>query len=390
MSWENWSGRVTASPSKIVPVATEADVVAAIKEAVDAGRRIRAVGAGHSHSPLVATDATLIDPTALSGVVGIDSTRCEALVLAGTRISDLGHPLREAGFAMKNQGDIDRQAIAGAVATGTHGTGTTLQNISASVSAVRLVLASGDVVDCDATHESDLFEVARLALGAVGIATKITLAVRGAYKLEEHIWLEDFDDVVDRLDELTGATRHFEFFWMPSGRRVACKRLEETDAPPQYPLASEGRRLAWSYEVLATDRPDKHTEMEYSISAEDGPACMRALRDLIRRDFADLEWPLEYRTVAADEIWLSMAYGRPTVTISVHQGIDRDETPLFRACEAVFREFGGRPHWGKLHYLRAADLATRYEHWEDWWRIRDRYDPAGVFLNGYLESLRSD
>ncbi len=85
-----------------------------------------------------------------------------------------------------------------------------------------------------------------------------------------------------------------------------------------------------------------------------------------------------------------MAYCRPTVTISVHQGIDRDETPLFRACEAVFRGFGGRPDWGKLHDLRAADLATRYEHWEDWWRIRDRYDPAGVFLNGYLESLSSD
>ena len=125
MSWKNWSGRVTASPSKIVPVATEADVVTAIKEAADAGRRIRAVGAGHSHSPLVATDATLIDPTAMSGVVGIDPTRCEALVLAGTRISDLGRPLRDAGFALKNQGDIDRRAIAGAVATGTHGTGTT-------------------------------------------------------------------------------------------------------------------------------------------------------------------------------------------------------------------------------------------------------------------------
>lgn len=372
----------------MVSVASESEVVAAVRRAVAAGRHVRAVGAAHSHSPLAATDDTLIDPTALRGVVSADASRREAVVRAGARIADLGRPLREAGLALTNQGDIDRQAIAGAIATGTHGTGVALRNLSSSMTGVRLVLASGDVVDCDATREPELFEVARLSLGAVGIATQITLSLREAYKLAERMWLEDLDQILERIDDLTHATRHFEFFWRPTGHRAACKTLEETDAEPQYPLAAEGSRVAWSYDVLANDRPEKHTEMEYSIPSEAGPACVRALRELIRRDFEDLVWPIEYRTIASDDIWLSTAYQRPTVTISVHQGIDRDDTPLFRACEEIFLAFGGRPHWGKVHYLGADALAAAYERWEEWWRVRDRYDPDGVYLNPYLQRLR--
>ena len=191
--WENWSGRISTSPTEVVSVASESEVVAAVRRAVAAGRHVRAVGAAHSHSPLAATDDTLIDPAALRGVVSADASRQEAVVRAGARIADLGRPLREAGLALTNQGDIDRQAIAGAIATGTHGTGVALRNLSSSMTGVRLVLASGDVVDCDATREPELFEVARLSLGAVGIATQVTLSLREAYKLAERMWLEDLD-----------------------------------------------------------------------------------------------------------------------------------------------------------------------------------------------------
>jgi FAD/FMN-containing dehydrogenase len=128
--------------------------------------------------------------------------------------------------------------------------------------------------------------------------------------------------------------------------------------------------------------------MEYSVPAGAGPECMAAIRDLIRRDFPDLRWPVEYRTVAADDVWLSMAFGRPTVTISVHQDIAEDEEPYFRACEEVFLTFGGRPHWGKVNYLNGDQLAGCYPHWLDWWKARDNLDPDGVFLNDYLRSIR--
>jgi FAD/FMN-containing dehydrogenase len=387
-SWSNWSGKLRANPSEIVAVSSEAEVVERVRRAADSGAHIRTSGSAHSHARLLPTDSILINTAALAGVVETDSAAQTAVVRAGSVIADLGQPLRAAGLALRNQGDIDRQAIAGAVATGTHGTGRALQNLSASVEAVRLVLADGEVVECDSEREPELFEVARLSLGAVGVVTELRLALRSAYKLEERMWLEPLDGVLDRIDDFTHATRHFEFFWLPGKSRAACKALVETDAEPRYPLAAEGARLAWSDEVLANDRPDKHTEMEYSLPEAAGPECFRALRELIARDFPDLAWPLEYRTLAADDVWLSTARERPTATISVHQGVELADEALFRACEEVFLAHAGRPHWGKVHYLSGSELATIHDRYRDWWQLRDRYDPRGLFLNAYLESLR--
>jgi L-gulonolactone oxidase len=166
-----------------------------------------------------------------------------------------------------------------------------------------------------------------------------------------------------------------------------CKRIDETDDPPEYPLA-EGTRCAWSYEVLPSHRPDPHTEMEYSVPAERGPQCFAEIRELVTTRFPELTWPLEYRTVAADDVWLSMAHGRPTVTISVHQDAALDDEAVFRACEEVFLRHEGRPHWGKVHYLGGDVLAERHPHWRQWWRVRDAHDPDGTFLNDALEAWR--
>jgi FAD/FMN-containing dehydrogenase len=387
-TWTNWSGRVSAEPAEIARIADEAGAIGAVRRAARAGIALRCLGAGHSHAPLAATSGVLLDTQDLAGVVRVDAARGTATLRAGTRISALGAPLRDAGVALHNQGDIDRQSIAGAVATGTHGTGRELRNVSAGVVGARVVLASGDVVICDAQSEPELFDLARLSLGAVGVTTELTVSVRPAYKLAERMWLEPLDDVLARVAEHAAATRHFEFFWMPGSERAACKALAETDADPVYPLASEGARCAWSYEVLANERNDKHTEMEYSVPVARGPACFAALRARIARDFPELRWPLEYRTLAADDLWLSTAAGRATATISVHQGAELPDEPLFRACEEIFAAHEGRPHWGKVHYRSGGDLAALYPHWHDWWRARDRYDPDGVFLNPHLSSLR--
>jgi FAD/FMN-containing dehydrogenase len=351
---------------------------------------MRVVGAAHSHSPLVPTEGALFDLAGLRGVVAVDREAGTARVRAGTRIADLGVPLRAEGVALLNQGDIDRQAIAGAVATGTHGTGRALRNLSAGVLAARIVLADGTRVECSAEAEPDLFQAARLNLGALGVVTELTLAVRPAYRLQEKLWLEELDAVLERIDELAAATRHFEFFWMPGSDRAACKSLAETDAAPVYPLAEEGKRRAWSDEVLANERTDKHSEMEYTVPREDGPACFRALREMLARDFPDLAWPLEYRTLAADDVWLSTAYGRAGATLSVHQGVDQPDEPLFRACEAIFEAFAGRPHWGKVHSRSGSELAGLHARWSEWWRVRDAWDPDARFLNPHLDALRPE
>jgi len=386
--WQNWSGRQSANPQHIERPTDEAGFVAAVHRGVEAGVPVRAVGASHSHSRVAATDGMLVDTDGWQGIVSTDPDAQRATVRAGTRIFQLGEPLHEVGLALRNQGDIDRQSIAGAIATGTHGTGPTLQNLSASVAALRLVLADGTVVDTDAENEPALFEIARHSLGGVGLVTAVDLELRSAYRLHERLWKEEPESLFERIAELVAATRHFEFFWMPHLDVCAAKSLAETDADPDPMPDTKLERIGWSHDIISTLREDLHTEMEYSVPADVGPECFLAVRELIGTEFGDLLWPLEYRTVAADDLWISAASGRPTVTISVHQDITLDDRPLFDACEAVFRSFGGRPHWGKAHSLTGTELAELYPRLGEWWDERDRWDPTGVFVTPELAALR--
>jgi FAD/FMN-containing dehydrogenase len=387
-AWKNWSGRQRAKPAALHFVRSESDAAAIVRDAVRAKQTVRVAGAGHSHAPLVITNGVIVDTSGLAGVVATDSSAKQALIWAGTRIYALGRALHDRGLALENQGDIDRQAIGGAVATGTHGTGPTLRSFSASVTGIRLVTASADIVECSASTNAELFSAARLHLGAFGIVTQLQLALTDAYRLREKGWTEPFHAVMEKLDALVAEARHFEFFWQPQTDLMNAKSTFATLADPVYPLAQEGARCAWSYEVLSNHRPYLHTEMEYSVPADRGPECMRAIRELVHRDFRQMKWPVEYRTLAADDVWLSTAYERPTVTISVHQGVDEPEEPYFRACEEIFLAHDGRPHWGKVSYLDGTTLAVRHPRWAEWWRVRDAVDPAGVFLNDYLRRLR--
>jgi FAD/FMN-containing dehydrogenase len=387
-AWTNWSGRHRCEPEQVHFARTEADVAAVVANATRTGTTIRIAGAGHSHMPLVLNGEMVLDISGFSGLVVVDRPTRTARVRAGMSIHALGLPLHAAGLALKNQGDIDRQSIGGAVATGTHGTGRALQNLSASVIGARVVLASGQVVECSPSDHNEVFQVIRLHLGAVGVVTELQLSVREAYVLREHGYHATYEEERTQIENLVEAHRHFEFFWYPRSDRVVAKSIDETDQEPVYPLGVEGTRLAWSHEVLANHRPDLHTEMEFSVPVDTGPECLDQIRTLIRSDFPDLRWPVEYRTVASDDVWLSTAFERDVATISVHQGIDLPDEPLFRACEAVFRRFDGRPHWGKVNYFDDDDFARAHPRWSEWWAARDAIDPTGTFLNDYLRSVR--
>ncbi len=388
VSWSNWSGRHKSNPALIHFIRSEDDALAIASQASRSHNSIRVAGSGHSHSPLVSHDNIIVDASGLAGVIDLDLANKRAWVWAGSKIYSLGRPLHDAGLALINQGDIDRQAIAGACATGTHGTGRNLQNLSASVVAARVALASGEMLDCSADENSQAWQVARLNLGALGIVTRIQLQLRSTYKLKESGFSDSFDNLIANISSLIEQNDRFEFFWYPKTDIATVKIINETDEEPEYPVAEEGARLAWNYEVLPSHRPHFHTEMEYSVPAEKGSECFTAIRELLKKEFPDVTWPVEYRTVAEDDVWLSMAYGRATVSISVHQDIREDETAYYQACEKIFLEHGGRPHWGKVNYLDGRQMAGIHPSWQDWWAVRDEYDPDGVFLNDYLNSLR--
>ena len=388
--WSNWSGRLQSKPDRYQQIYSEQQAAALAAHCNNNGITLRAVGAGHSHQDLVGNDGVIVDLVGLAGVINADAD--SAWVWGGSRIHTLGLALQQHGLALPNQGDIDRQTITGATATGTHGTGTTLSNLSSRVVGAQIALADGHLVTCTRTADDplmrELWQASRLHLGALGIVTRLQLALVPSYRLQERSWQAPLLDTLDNLQPLVDDNRHCEFFWYPHTDTAQVKVINPTEDDPVYPLGDEGERCGWNFEVLPNHRPHLHTEMEYSVPADRGPECMRAIKELLDKKFAEVRWPVEYRTLATDDVWLSTAYERPTVTISVHQAIDEPDEPYYRACEEIFLEFEGKPHWGKVNYLSGEQLAAMHTRWDDWWRVRDRVDPNGVFLNPYMQNIR--
>jgi FAD/FMN-containing dehydrogenase len=395
LSWQNWSGGVRCSPRKIATPADERTLARLLRQSEGP---IRVAGNGHSFTPLCATDGILVSLAGLSGIVEADSGAGTATIWAGTRLSEAGEPLLGAGLALENMGDIDQQALGGAVGTGTHGTGPSLGSFSTQVISLRIALASGQLVDCSQTLKPELLAAARLGLGALGIVTRITLRMLPAYRLHERTWVVPFDQCLEELDERITATRHFEFFWSPRDDACAAKALDPTTAPVGViapALAASGRlprylspeRVDWSYRIFPSERTVRFNEMEFAVPAEVGPACVREIRTLMLTKYPDVEWPIEYRTLRADDVPLSPAFERPSVTISIHQAADLPHQAFFSDAEAIFRSFLGRPHWGKMHSHTARQLQQLYPRFNEFVAVRDRVDPSGRFLNDHLRKL---
>lgn len=427
-SWRNWSGLVRSTPQTLASPASEAELCLIVR---DGAAPVRVTGSGHSFTALCATGGTLLSLDALSGVVGVDAAQGLATVNAGTKIHALGRPLFDAGVGLKNQGDIDRQSIGGAVGTGTHGTGPTLGSLSAEVAGFRLVTASGEVLECSPRQNAGIWEAARVSFGALGVFSTLTLNVRKAYRLREKNWLMPVDECWRDLAKLRDQHRHFEFFWFPLSEFVVAKALDDTDeevAPPLSAgqMASRGERgsadqrafrlgcevaryvpslsgplqrlftrgamgastrARWSHEIFPSARTVRFNEMEYAVPAANGADCIREVGELIRSQKIAGVFPIEFRFVKADDIWLSPFYRRDAVTISVHQYYRQSHVPLFSAVEAIFHRYGGRPHWGKLHTLKAAGLERLYPRWGDFVALRQRLDPQGRLANGHLKDL---
>ena len=401
-TWTNWVGNQSFAAHVAAP-ASEDEVVEHVRAAIANGSGIRAAGAGHSFTPVIETAGTVLGTDALRGITAIDAGRRLVTALPGTRIAEFGAPLWDAGLALANQGDIETQAIAGAIATGTHGSGLALQSFSANLRACRIVNGLGEVVEIDETTPERL-RAAQVAVGMLGVMTSLTLAVAPAYRLTERIDHRPFGDVLERWDELFSGHRHFSFFWLPSessavlyglhtppGERMTdtCFTKTYDDAGADVPDdATPGRRVDRSYRIYPMEglEPNFH-ELEYMVPAERGREAVLAMRELMLKSQPMAIFPMEVRTTAADDAYLSANHGTPTTVISVSGKPGTDYWDYLYAVDQLLGQFGARVHWGKLHYLTRAQLAERYPESERFIAIRRELDPEGVFLNEHLRPL---
>ena len=425
--WSNWSGGVTSTPRAVIAPKEEVDLASAVRKA---GGPVRVPGTGHSFTPVSASDGLLIDLSAFTGLKRVDAAKNIAALGAATPLWAAGAELHAAGLGFKNMGDIDRQTLGGVVGTGTHGTGPTLKSFSAEVACFRLVCANGDVIDCTGDENSEICAAGRCSLGMLGVMTEISMHVRPAYKLVEKNFLLAPDDLFAQLDTLVASNRHFEFFWFPYADVCICKTLNETDEPAPEPRSAQAlyergekggadsrvfaainevlpyapfllgpahrlfsqlmpgpARERWSHEIFPSPRTVRFNEMEYAVPFAAGPDCIREIVATIRSKKINTGFPIEFRTVAADDVWLSPFYQRASATIAVHQYHRVDTTALFTACEAVFRGYRGRPHWGKRHTLDAAQAESLYPQYGAFRALRRKLDPQGKFLNPHLRAI---
>ncbi|BBB14304.1 D-arabinono-1,4-lactone oxidase [Sphingopyxis sp. FD7] len=415
MAWSNWSGSVTARAAIARPQ-SEDELAALIRDA----HRLRVVGAGHSFMPLCESDELIVSLDAMPGELSVAPDRRSARIPAGWSIRRLTAALWDHGLALANQGDVNPQSLAGAMATGTHGTGADLGSLSSFARGFRFVDAAGEAHWCDAQTNADLYQAQRLSLGLFGVVTEIDVAVVPAFHLAERIEKRRWAEVRESYDELERQHRHVEFWFFPHSDQVILKTLDPCDPCDPPPTTTDmeeatfrrilnvsarlpfltpmlqrlmmkspisGRRRGPAHAVFPSDRTIRFEEMEYEMPRATGLETLDEVVGWIRKKRLPVAFPFEYRVVADDDIWMSPMNAGPVAAISMHQYAKMPWQNLFAEAEAIFRGHGGRPHWAKRHSLTRADVAALYPMAPRYIAVRRAADPAGKFLNPHLESL---
>ena len=426
--WRNWAGDEHCRPAAVEIPGSIEEISDALARAAAHDRRVRVAGAGHSFSDIALTDGTQLRLDRLTRVLDVDRPTGLVRVQGGITIRELNARLAEHGLALENLGDVDSQTIAGAISTATHGTGARLANLSAQVAELTLVLADGSTLRCAPDYaEPEVFRAARVSLGALGVIAEVTLRCVPSFTLRGVDSPRPLTDTLARFEELALGNDHFEFFVFPHARAALTRTNNRTDAlsrprgrvsayandilltnhafalccragrrfPERIPqinrlvtrLAGATTRVDRSDRIFASPRLVRFTEMEYALPRAATPEAVSRIMELVPNSGFAVPFPIEVRTVAADDAFLSTASGRDSGFVAVHMYEGMPYESYFRAVEAIMDELGGRPHWGKRHFQTAATLRSRYPDWDRFQAVRARLDPHGRFANDWTERV---
>lgn len=424
--WQNWSGSVSCSPTKIVYPSSEREIVSLVKECRTKNLKLRVVGSGHSFTPLVKTNDYLLSLDKYSGIEKIDKDKQQVTVRIGMKIKALGEALFHQGMAQPNLGDIDVQSIGGAISTGTHGSGIAFGSISTQVIGLTLITVNGEILECSEECNREIFKAAQVSIGVLGIISKVTLQLVPAYKLH-YTWCKmSLDDCLTNLEKYKQENRNFEFFWFPYTNSVLAKFMNVTDRPAlkknflrqfnelafengilwllskyalYFPsqsvqvsrllasLLSNGSDINYSHKIFATPRLVKFQEMEYSLPSAYFVNALQKIRTCMEQELFQIHFPIECRFVKGDDIFISPANGRDSAYIAVHVFKGMEYHQYFKAVEEIFCKYEGRPHWGKIHGYTTNNFQELYPMWEKFQAVRRSLDPDSFWLNDHLKKI---
>ena len=425
-TWRNWAGNQKANPLSIEAPKSVSELSAIVSRASEQGQKVKAVGSGHSFTSAAATNGRMIRLENLNGILHIDHASCQVTVGGGTRLSDLNMLLHTEGLALANLGDIAYQTVAGAISTSTHGTGRALTGLAGQVVAMKLIDGQGEIIECSKTLNPQIFDVARVSVGALGIITEYTLQAVPSFRLRALEQPMRLDDVLENAHDLASAHDHFEFFWIPHTKWALTKRNNRTEdelqplprvkgwidktfmenyafgalcrvgraRPSLIPrlataLPSSGSReyVDQSFKIFASPRIVRFYEMEHALPVDALVPALKEIRAMVDRKGYLLNFPVEVRFTKGDDVPLSTAYGRDSAYIAVHVYKGMECEPFFRDVEDILRAYNARPHWGKMHYRDAEELSKLYPRWDEFIALRNQLDPQRTFSNAYSDTV---
>jgi alditol oxidase len=409
-SLSNWAGNVAFGAARI----HEPESLDALRHLVDSSRRIRPVGRGHSFSRIADTADDLVLLDGLPKTLEVDSVSSTVRVASGMTYTELAEGLHRAGFALANMASIPDISIAGACETGTHGSGDDQRVLAASVAAVQLVAADGALVELRRDSHRDTFSGSVVALGALGIVTHLTLDIEPTYEMSQQVYLgASLDDIQSQLNDVFSAGYSVSVFtdWHSGEASVWVK--ERVDQPES--TLTLGRRAERSVHPVPSRSPDLCTEQlgtvgpwherlahfrpnaareaghelqsEVFLSRDVAHQAITVLRE-IGRLFAPALLVSEVRTVGADDLWLSPAYGRDS--IAFHFTWNDNESTVLGALAAIEERLlplDPRPHWGKLTTMTADRVIASYERALDFNELMVEQDPSFKFRNNFVNGL---
>lgn len=423
---KNWSENQQWNPKEFLQPSTQEEIVNIIQKASENKQKVRVYGSKHSFTPINNSNDISLNLDNYQGLLSVDKTTNQATVKAGTKLYNLTSLLAEHNLALENMGDIDKQSIAGAISTGTHGTGITFGNISTQITAIKFVNGLGEVIYCSETENTALFKCMQISLGVFGIITEITLQCVPNYKLKLEKKVEDLDAVLASLNQLNDTNRNFEFYWFPYTNKTQTKYSNITndkankdnfinyfndvvienyafklvcDYAKKFPkknvgvsklsakTLSKSVKVKENKDVYATPRLVKFNEMEYNIPTEAYQDVFKDVTKLVNSKKFNIHFPIENRFVQGDAIYLSPAYKRDSAYIACHVYKGKEFVPYFKALEEIFSAYDGRPHWGKMHFKDATYFSKIYPEFGTFCEHRKKNDPNGIFLNEHLTQI---
>ena len=417
--WSNWSGSAVARPSQRVVATSEEQLSAVLKGAEGP---VRMVGAGHSFTPIAAVDGGT--QVSLGGFDDVtEAGQLRARIGAGGQLGDISRKLHAMGYAFSNMGDINDQALGGALATATHGSGLEFGCYSSMLSEFTVIDGTGEKRVLSRDKEGDLFRAMAVGIGTGGVVTEAVMHMAQPYRLDRRRYAIPLNDLLEEFSSKMSACRNVEFFYITgSGQALVIEsdtssdaliaRPEDKDQEGLAQLRMAARFLRWSprlrrlvlgqalkshtqehfveewHKAYPTDRDGiRFNESEYHLPLEHGPRALREVVALIESTFPEVYFPMEVRTVAGDDLCLSPFYKRDSLSIAVHHEAGKPFEGILKAIEDIFAEYQGRPHWGKMHGLEAADLRTLYPEWDLAIEARRELDPQNRLVTPYIARL---